>query len=127
MCLGVPGKVTKVETNELGMAMGTVDFGGITKQVCLAYIPDIQPGEYVIVHVGFALNRVSEDEANRVFEALEQLGELDELNVPQPGESRGDPAADPPQDAGGDAPTNSRTGPPRTAGGGAPRKPDGPA
>lgn len=87
MCLGVPGRVTKVETNELGMAMGTVDFGGITKEVCLAYIPDIRPGEYVIVHVGFALNRVSEEEANRVFEALEQLGELDELGVPQPGES----------------------------------------
>jgi len=101
MCLGVPGRVTKVETNELGMAMGTVDFGGITKEVCLAYLPDIRPGEYVIVHVGFALNRVSEEEANRVFEALEQLGELDELDVPQPGEARTGGPAGPPRAAGG--------------------------
>jgi len=84
MCLGVPGKVTKIETNDLGMAMGTVDFGGITKEVCLAYVPDVKLGEYVIVHVGFALSKVAEEEALKVFEALEQLGELQELDVPQP-------------------------------------------
>jgi hydrogenase expression/formation protein HypC len=84
MCLGVPGMVTKIEPNELGMTMGTVDFAGIQKQVCLAYVPDVKVGEYVIVHVGFALSKVAEDEAQKVFEALRQLGELAELDIPQP-------------------------------------------
>lgn len=120
MCLGVPGRVTKVETNELGMAMGTVDFGGITKEVCLAYVPDVKPGEYVIVHVGFALSRVSEEEAQRVFEALDQLGELDELDVPQPGESRTGPA-DPPPGAAGGAGTGGPGGGPAVAAAAPPR------
>lgn len=99
MCLGVPGRVTKIEPNELGMTMGTVDFAGISKQVCLAYVPDVQVGEYVIVHVGFALSKVAEDEAEKVFEALRELGELAELDIPQPD----DPAA-PGRPPGGAAP-----------------------
>lgn len=105
MCLGVPGRVTKVEPNELGMTMGTVDFAGIRKQVCLAYVPDVQVGEYVIVHVGFALSKVAEEEAEKVFEALRELGELAELEVPQPddaasgGDARGAPPARAARDA----------------------------
>jgi hydrogenase expression/formation protein HypC len=84
MCLGVPGKVVRVIENEQGMTMGTVDFSGITKEVCLAYVPEAQPGDYVVVHVGFAISRVSEEEAQEVFRLLEQMGELKELDIPQP-------------------------------------------
>lgn len=89
MCLAVPGRVTKIEPNEFGMTMGTVDFAGIAKEVCLAYVPEVRVGDYVVVHVGFALSRVEEREAMRVFEALREMDELAELDVPQPA----DPAA----------------------------------
>jgi hydrogenase expression/formation protein HypC len=84
MCLGVPGRVTQVEENALGMTMGKVDFGGITKQVCLAYVPEARPGDYVVVHVGFAISRVSEEEAKDVFRTLREMGELAELDIAQP-------------------------------------------
>ena len=81
MCLGIPGKV--VETfRDHAILMGKVDFGGVSKRVCLEHVPDIAPGEYVLVHVGFALAKVDEAEARRVFdflEGMEQLGELDEV------------------------------------------------
>jgi hydrogenase expression/formation protein HypC len=76
MCLAIPGKVLSVERDELGMAAGTVSFGGITKEVCLAYVPDVKPGEYVVVHVGFAISRVAEAEALEVFRLLREMGEL---------------------------------------------------
>jgi len=82
MCLGVPGQVLKIEENALGMHMGTVSFGGIRRDVCLAYVPDVQVGEYVIVHVGFAISKVSEAEAARTLELLRQMGELEELKSP---------------------------------------------
>ena len=81
MCLGVPGKVIKIEENPLGMSMGRVDFAGITKDVCLAYVPEVQLGDYVIVHVGFAISVVDEAEAAEVFKFLEQMGELTELET----------------------------------------------
>ncbi len=84
MCLGVPGKVVKIEENPLGMTMGRVDFAGITKDVCLAYVPEVKLGDYVIVHVGFAISIVDEDEAMQVFEYLRQMDELAELEIPQP-------------------------------------------
>jgi len=84
MCLGVPGKVMQIQENDQGMTMGTVSFGGIAKEVCLAYLPDAQVGDYVIVHVGFAISRVSEEEAQEVFETLRQMGELGDLDIPQP-------------------------------------------
>jgi hydrogenase expression/formation protein HypC len=84
MCLGVPGQVLHIEQNEQGMPMGAVSFGGVTKEVCLAFVPEVQVGEYVIVHVGFAISVVSPEEAREVFEALRQMGELGELDVPQP-------------------------------------------
>jgi hydrogenase expression/formation protein HypC len=80
MCLGVPGRVVEVEENALGMAMGTVDFGGVRKQVCLAYVPEVRAGEYVLVHVGFAISQVDEEEAEQVFRLLEEMGELAELD-----------------------------------------------
>lgn len=79
MCLGVPGKVLSVEENALGMTMGKVSFAGVNKEVCLAYVPEVRPGDYVIVHVGFAISIVSEAEAAETFEILRQMGELAEL------------------------------------------------
>ena len=75
MCLAVPGRVVDV-TRENDVLMGKVDFGGIARRVCLEHLPDIQPGEYVLVHVGFALARVDEGEARRVWEFLEAMGDL---------------------------------------------------
>jgi hydrogenase expression/formation protein HypC len=85
MCLGVPGKVIEVHENAVGMTMGRVSFSGITKEVCLAYVPDVEIGEWVVVHVGFAISRIDEDEAKRVFDFLDEMNELDELRIPQPG------------------------------------------
>jgi hydrogenase expression/formation protein HypC len=83
MCLGIPGKV--VETyREHDVLMGKVDFGGVRKQVCLEHVPTVSPGEYVLVHVGFALSVLDEAEARRVFEFLDQMKQLDELQVPSP-------------------------------------------
>jgi hydrogenase expression/formation protein HypC len=84
MCLGVPGRVESIEENELGMTMGKVNFGGIAKDICLAYVPEVQIGEYVVVHVGFALSKISEEEAREVFELLKEMGELQELELPPP-------------------------------------------
>ena len=84
MCLGVPGKVIEKHENAVGMTMGKVDFAGITKEVCLAYVPDVQIGEYVIVHVGFAISKVEEEEAMEVFKFLKEMDELAELDIPQP-------------------------------------------
>ncbi len=87
MCLGVPGKVVDVQPSPIGVPMGKVSFGGVVKEVCLAYVPDVEPGEYVVVHVGFAISRIDEEEADEVFRFLESMDELDEIHVPQPGES----------------------------------------
>ena len=78
MCLAVPGKIISVTGKELERT-GKVNFGGVIKEVSLAYVPEALVGEYVIVHVGFALSIVDENEAARVFEYLEQMGELGEL------------------------------------------------
>ena len=89
MCLGIPGRV--VETyEEHGILMGKVDFDGVKKRVCLAHVPEVQPGEYVLVHVGFALSQIDEAEAKRVFAFLDGMEQLDELYVPSPdGDVRG--------------------------------------
>ena len=81
MCLGVPGKV--VETyHEHGVLMGKIDFGGIRKAACLEHVPEVELGEYVLVHVGFALSRLDEAEAQLVFQYLAEVGLLDELEEP---------------------------------------------
>jgi hydrogenase expression/formation protein HypC len=78
MCLAVPGRVVSVEAED-GVLMGKVEFGAVAKRVCLEHVPDVRPGEYVLVHVGFALSRIDEAEARRVFEMLEALDQLGEL------------------------------------------------
>jgi hydrogenase expression/formation protein HypC len=77
MCLGVPGKIISIDSDASGIAMGRVSFSGVAKQVCLAYVPEAAVGDYVIVHAGFALNVLDEEEANSVFELLRQLAEFD--------------------------------------------------
>lgn len=80
MCLAVPGKIITIVVEEfLGLRRGKVDFGGIRKEICLDYAPDAQVGDYVLVHVGFALSIINEQEALRVFEALKELDQLEEL------------------------------------------------
>jgi hydrogenase expression/formation protein HypC len=79
MCLGIPGRI--IELHRDGeLAMGMVDFGGVRRDVCLAYVQDeVEIGEYVIVHVGFAISKVDEAEAKRTFEVLEEMSQLEEL------------------------------------------------
>jgi hydrogenase expression/formation protein HypC len=77
MCLGVPGKIVSAESNDLGVPMGKVSFGGIAKEICLAYVPEAVVGDYVIVHAGFALSILDEKEAQEVFDLLAQLGEVE--------------------------------------------------
>lgn len=78
MCLGIPGKVVEVY-REHDMQMARVEFGGVIKRVCLEYVPDAVLGEYVLVHVGFALSRIDEAEARAVFAMLEKMNELEDL------------------------------------------------
>ena len=83
MCLGIPGKVTDTY-REHDVLMGKVDFGGVCKRVCLDHVPEVKVGEYVLVHVGFALSRIDEAEAARVFALLEELDQLGELEETPP-------------------------------------------
>ena len=81
MCLAIPGKVISISGDDPLTRMGKVDFPGVIKQASLAYVPEVIVGDYVIVHVGFALSRVDEAEAQKVFGYLKQIGELGELEV----------------------------------------------
>lgn len=76
MCLGIPGKVVEIYEVE-GTRMGKVDFGGIQKEVCLAYLPEIELGDYTIVHVGFAITQLDEASAQETLALLTELGELE--------------------------------------------------
>jgi hydrogenase expression/formation protein HypC len=78
MCLGIPGKVVEIY-REQDMQMGKVDFSGVSKRVCLEHVPETRVGDYVIVHVGFALSVIDEAEAQQIFQFLEAMNELDEL------------------------------------------------
>jgi hydrogenase expression/formation protein HypC len=80
MCLGIPGKVIRTFV-EHDVLMGKVDFGGVSKQVCLEHVADVRVGEYVLVHVGFALSKIDEQEAGRVFAFLEGMNQLEELSI----------------------------------------------
>lgn len=82
MCLGVPGKVIEV-FNEEGLRMGTVDFGGITRKACLEYAPEVEVGTYVVIHVGFAISVVDEEEAKRSYALLAEMGNLEGIDLPQ--------------------------------------------
>jgi hydrogenase expression/formation protein HypC len=79
MCLGIPGRILDI-SDDRGLLMGMVDFGGVRREVCLAYVaPEVSVGDYVIVHVGFAITRVDESEARRTYEALKEMSQLEEL------------------------------------------------
>ncbi|MDP3063606.1 MAG: HypC/HybG/HupF family hydrogenase formation chaperone [Chloroflexota bacterium] len=84
MCLAIPGKVISASGEEPLLRMGRVDFSGVVKEVSLAYVPEARVGDYVIVHVGFAISVLDEKEAQEVFEYLRQMEELGELEAPQP-------------------------------------------
>jgi hydrogenase expression/formation protein HypC len=77
MCLGIPGKILEIN-EETGIRMGKVDFGGIVKEVCLAYLPEIQVGDYAIVHVGFAITQLDEESAQESLALFQQLGVIKE-------------------------------------------------
>lgn len=77
MCLAVPGEVIDIEERD-GTRFAQVDFGGVRKEVCLEYVPDLQVGEYTIVHVGFALQRLDEQSAKETLEIFRQMGELEQ-------------------------------------------------
>ncbi len=83
MCLAIPGKVVEVY-REHDVLMGRVEFSGVFKKVCLEHVPEVVVDEYVLVHVGFALSRIDAEEARRVFELLEEMEQLDELEAPSP-------------------------------------------
>ena len=95
MCLAIPGKITSISGDDPLMRSGKVDFGGILKEVSLAYVPEAKLGDYVIVHVGFALSRVDEEEAKQVFEYLRQMQELSELEDSKATVSPASPRASP--------------------------------
>lgn len=79
MCLAIPGKVETITGADPVTRMGRINFGGVIKEASLAYVPEVKVGDYVIVHVGFALSKVDEEEAQKVFGYLKQIGELEEL------------------------------------------------
>lgn len=84
MCLAVPGKIISIRQEDEDSPLsrwGTVSFGGVKKEVSLAYVPEAKAGDYVIVHVGFAISQVDEAEAAKVFEYLKEIGELEELEA----------------------------------------------
>lgn len=80
MCLGIPGKILE-SFDANGLRMGRVEFGGIVRDACLAYTPEAMVGDYVVVHVGFAISRIDAEEAARTYKLLEEMGQLSELEV----------------------------------------------
>jgi hydrogenase expression/formation protein HypC len=82
MCLGVPGKLVEIYPQAgLELSKGKVEFGGIYKDICLAYTPEAQVGDYVLVHVGFAISRIDQAEAEEIFSYLNEIGEIEEEEV----------------------------------------------
>ncbi len=76
MCLAVPGRVESIHVDR-GLRMGRVNFGGVVKEVCLAYLPDLAVGDYAIVHVGFAISRIDEAAARETLRSLEEIGAIE--------------------------------------------------
>jgi len=83
MCLGIPGKLLALHQQD-GLPMGKVEFGGIVKDICLAYVPEAQIGDYVLVHVGFALSRIDEQEAQEIFSYIQQIEALSDVDDREP-------------------------------------------
>lgn len=82
MCLGVPGKIVEIHQAG-GLKMGKVDFGGVMREACLAYVPEAQVGDYTVIHVGFAISRLSEEEAQASLETLREMVNLEEEIEPE--------------------------------------------
>lgn len=82
MCLGVPGKVIEIFERD-GIRMGTVDFGGIRRDACLEYAPEVDVGHFVVIHVGFAISVVDEEEATRSYALLAEMDNLENIGMPQ--------------------------------------------
>ena len=82
MCLGVPGKVVEIFERD-GIRMGTVDFGGIRRDACLEYAPEVGLGNFVVIHVGFAISTVDEEEAARSYALLAEMDNLENIDLPQ--------------------------------------------
>jgi hydrogenase expression/formation protein HypC len=76
MCLGVPGKIMERYESD-GLQMGKIDFGGAVREACLEYLPEVQVGEYVIVHVGFAISVVSEEDAQATLDILQEIADIE--------------------------------------------------
>jgi len=92
MCLGIPGRILEIRDDE-GLPMGTVDFGGARREVCLAFVADqAQVGDYAVVHAGFAISLVDEEEALKTLKLLEEMGELAELEAAGDSGTPGEPA-----------------------------------
>jgi hydrogenase expression/formation protein HypC len=83
MCLAIPGKIVAFLERD-GVRMGKIDFGGISRDACLEYIPDAALGDYVMVHVGFAISRVDAEEAARTYKYLTEMNQLGEIEAPEP-------------------------------------------
>ena len=81
MCLGIPGKVIEIDDNPL-MKMGKVDFGGVVREICLGYVPEVEIGAYVIVHAGFAISELDEAEAHETIKLMQEVGMLGEEATP---------------------------------------------
>jgi hydrogenase expression/formation protein HypC len=88
MCLAVPGKIVSViEDEQPHLRRGKVDFGGVLKEICLAYTPEAGVGDYVLVHVGFALNRIDEAEAQRILDTFREMDELEQAQAEAGGDA----------------------------------------
>jgi hydrogenase expression/formation protein HypC len=82
MCLGVPGKIVDIYESG-GLSMGKIDFGGVTREACLAYVPEAKVGDYAIIHVGFAINLLSEQDALETLDMLREIVDIEEEIGPQ--------------------------------------------
>ena len=80
MCLAVPGKVVSIDERNPELKMAKVNFSGVSKEVCVQWLPDVQVGDYVLVHVGFALNKIDEKDAEETLRILREMGDIEEEN-----------------------------------------------
>jgi hydrogenase expression/formation protein HypC len=80
VCLAVPGKVTSIDDSNPELKMANVNFSGVSKEVCVQWLPDVKIGDYVLVHVGFALNKIDEKDAEETLKILREMGDIEEEN-----------------------------------------------
>ena len=80
MCLAVPGKVMSIDESNPELKMAKVNFSGVSKDICVQWLPDVEVGDYVLVHVGFALNKIDEKDAEETLRILREMGDIEEEN-----------------------------------------------